>query len=205
LRRGLRGCDFLLSSHPRAAPAPPTPPAPQLREQRKQKNKMVGAVTAGVLALGMTFSYNSLNGERVQALEQRSNLQSVLQRRAELVPQLTKITEQGAAHEKALADRLARASEGLRSGDVATQLKANEELNQALTTLSESKGAQGAAVYRDLMAEVAGSENRINVARSRYNAAASRYNRAASSFPTSLVRPLVGMPAEMPFYESTAK
>lgn len=46
--------------------------------------------------------------------------------------------------------------------------------------------------------ELVGAENRIAVERQRYNQAATAYNSAARSFPRSLFRPLIGLPAELP-------
>ncbi len=50
----------------------------------------------------------------------------------------------------------------------------------------------------DKDAELVGSENRIRVEAQRYAEAAARYNEAARSFPAPLVRPLSGLPAEVP-------
>jgi len=172
----------------------------QARVQRAARNRLIAGITAAVLALFLFFSYNGLNGQRLAAVQARSNLQATFQRRADVVPQLAKLTREGAAREAELAERLAAAQAGLRSNDLAAQTQANAELNRILA--ESSPQLRSTPLYQDLMAEVAGSENRINVARQRYNEAATRYNGAASSFPTNLARPLFGFPKELPLFEA---
>jgi LemA protein len=54
-----------------------------------------------------------------------------------------------------------------------------------------------------LQDEMAGTENRITVARRRYNEAVAAYNQKAGSFPTALARSLLGFPASKPYFRAT--
>lgn len=173
----------------------------RLRAQRQSRMRTIGAVVAAVLALFLMFSYNSLNSARLGAVQSRANLQSVLQRRADVLPNVARVTREGAATERELVDRIARAREGLRSSDLATQLKANAEISQILALAESNPQFRSSELYQSLIDEIAGSENRINVARQRYNEAATRYNERAQSFPTNLARPLFGMPGELPYFQ----
>ena len=98
-------------------------------------------------------------------------------------------------------DRLARAREGLRSPDLGTQAQANDELQRLIVLVESNPQFRSTALYQSQMAQLEGTENRINVGRQRYNDAATRYNRAAQSFPSNLVRPLFGLPPELPLLQ----
>ncbi|MGV3723538.1 MAG: hypothetical protein ACO1SX_21795, partial [Actinomycetota bacterium] len=56
--------------------------------QRKRTQAIIGAVAAAVLALVLLFSYGSLNTHQSAVEKARANLQSTLQRRADVVTQL---------------------------------------------------------------------------------------------------------------------
>src|SRR5438034_1110921 len=86
---------------------------------------------------------------------------------AAVVRRVAQVAREGAANERALVDRLAQAREGLRSGDLNRQLQANAELNRVLALAESNPQFRSTDLYANLMAEVEGSENRINVARQR--------------------------------------
>lgn len=50
--------------------------------------------------------------------------------------------------------------------------------------------------------EMSGAENRISVERKRYNEAVQNYNRTAGAFPVVLFRPLLGFPAQKPYFQA---
>jgi LemA protein len=170
--------------------------------RRQRLARGIGAGVAGVLALFLIVSYNSLNTARQAALTARADLQAALQRRADVVPLVEQIAREGAANERAVVDRLAQTQQGLRSSDLNTQLRADAEFKKLVTQAGSSPQARPTELYRDLMAQIEGTENRINVARQRYNGAASNYNRLAQSFPTALGRAIFGLPAELPLFEA---
>lgn len=166
--------------------------------QRRSLIRMVSAAVAGVLALFLIFTYNGLNAQRLAVQQARGNLQAALQRRADLVPQVVRAAREGSEKERQFATDLTRAREGLQAKDVDRQMQANVELNQLLA----SPQFRSSELYRGVMDDIAGSENRINVARQDYNAAATRYNQAAGSFPSNLARPLFGLPAHVATFEA---
>jgi LemA protein len=171
-----------------------------VRQQRQSFAKMAATAAAIILALFLTFSYNALNGGRAAALRAKSDLQAVLQRRADLVPQVASMAREGVAAEKGLHNDLERVRADLQSGNLPRQLQADQELRELLK--SDRTVLHSPELYRDLLTQIEGSENRISVARQRYSAAAQRYNETAQGLPTKLVRPLFGFPAEMPYFEA---
>lgn len=173
-----------------------------LQAQARRTRAIAAAVAAAVLALTLLFSYSSLSSSRLAADQARANLQSTLQRRADLIPQLVPMVRESAANEQKLVREINSVAERLRSGDVGSQLDANADLRNLLMKVEGSSGFSSTESYRDLMAEISGSENRINVARTRYNQAVTDYNRTAHSFPVGLVRPLLGFPGSLPLFEA---
>jgi len=170
-------------------------------EQRKRRAtfRLVAVAAAVLLCFWLGLSYNGLSARSQAAGAARANLQATLQRRADLLPNLARLAREGAAAERALLDRIAVARERLQSGDPARQLEGSAEVGR----IAGEAGPQlrSSTAYRDLLAQVEGSENRINVARQRYNRAAEAYNRAAQSFPNNLARPLFGLPGQLSYYE----
>jgi LemA protein len=173
----------------------------QSRQHRTRMLKITGAITAALLALILLFGYSSLNASRHAVAQAQANLQSTLERRADVVGKLEPLVKASAANEQRLVGEINQVAGQLRSSDVQAQLAANEAL-RGLLAKAEGGGQLGSETYRDLMAEISGSENRINVARTRYISAATDYNRTATSFPTNLVRPLLGFPGTVPLLDT---
>lgn len=82
-------------------------------------------------------------------------------------------------------------------GSLNTQYSAVEKARANVETALQRREALANPLAEE------GTENRIAVAMSRYNEAAANYNRTARSFPTVLVRPLLGFPGQIPPYEAT--
>lgn len=173
--------------------------------QTRRTQVIIAAVAALILALTLLFSYSSLSSGRLAAEQARANLQSTLQRRADVIPQLVPMVRESAANEQRLVGEINSVAERLRSTDVNAQLEANDAFRDLLTKSGSNSAFRSSEAYRDLMAEIAGSENRINVARTRYNAAVTDYNRTAQGFPAGLFRPLLGFPGSMPLFESKGR
>jgi LemA protein len=85
-----------------------------------------------------------------------------------------------------------------------------QEFQQAQGQLSQALGRllmvtenyptlQANQAFRGLQAELAGTENRINVARDRFNGAVNTYNTKVRSFPTNIFAGIMGFRARPPF------
>lgn len=129
------------------------------------------------------------------------------QRRADLIPNLVNVVKGYAAHEKEVLTQIAqaRASVGsiqatpeLVNDEVAFKkyLAAQGEMTSALSRLlvvSENYPQLKAdASFRDLQAQLEGTENRITVARNRYIAAVKDYNIIVRTFPSNLTAMVFG-------------
>ncbi len=167
----------------------------------------VVVVIAIVLGLMLMGSYNSLVGLRQGVDAQWANVESAYQRRADLIPNLV-ATVQGAANfERSTLEAIvnARASVGSAqpgpgiTNDPAAfarwqqgQDQLSGALSRLLVVVERYPDLKANANFRDLQAQLEGTENRINVERNRYNEQAQAYNTARQRFPTVLVANLMG-------------
>ncbi len=147
-----------------------------------------------------------------------AEVQNQYQRRADLVPNLVKTVKGAANFEKETLSAVveARAKVGQIKVDqgmidnperLAQFQKAQGELGSALSRLmvvaERYPELKATDAFRDLQAQLEGTENRIAVARNRYIEAVSSYNQVVLHFPSSLGASLRGM-EERPTFEATA-
>jgi LemA protein len=167
------------------------------------------AVLVVVLIVGLSLAatYNSLNQKNQAVLAQWSQVENVYQRRADLIPNLV-ATVQGAANfEKSTLQAVVEARSKVSSIQATPELvndprafakfeAAQGQLTSALSRLMvvverypELRATQN---FRDLQAQLEGTENRIAVERMRFNESAQDYNTKLHSFPTNMVAGMFG-------------
>src|SRR2546426_9739028 len=182
---------------------------------------ILAAIVLFVVVLGgaVAGTYNSLVQLDQAVQSQGAQVQNVYQRRTDLIPNLVN-TVKGAANfeqQTLTAVTEARAKVGqVTSGaleNIARDPQAFQRFEQAQAGLSsalsrlmvvaerypELKATQN---FRDLQAELAGTENRIAVERMRFNEAVQAYNTAVKRFPTVLVAGTFGFQSK-PYFRST--
>ncbi len=157
----------------------------------KKKGLLIVIVVVIVLAVFVIGSYNGLVTGREAVSTAQANIDTTLQRRADLIPNLVASVKSFAAHETEVFDKVLAARERLMSaGGIGEKAEADAELTRALGGLNlvveNYPELKSDATYISLMDELAGSENRIAVARKDYNDAAQRYNNRIISFPSNL-------------------
>ncbi len=174
---------------------------------------LVGVVL--VLGLAMAGSYNSLVKLDENVKNKWGQVENVYQRRADLVPNLVETVKGAAAFEKdtftAVTEARAKVGQvnlGNQVPDAQQMQKfqaAQDGLGSALSRLlvvvekyPELKATQN---FRDLQAQLEGTENRIAVERKRFNDAAQEYNTARRRFPTVFLAPILGF-AERPYFQA---
>lgn len=164
------------------------------------------------LLSGCGYNQIQINDEAVTA--SWSEVLNQYKRRADLVPNLVSIVQGYAAHEKDVLTRVTEARAGVGSLKATPELvndeaafakfqKAQSELSSALGRLlvvSENYPQLKAdANFRDLQAQVEGTENRITVARNRYIKAVQDYNISVRTFPNNLTAMAMGWKAKANF------
>ena len=142
---------------------------------------------------------------------QYSQIETALQRRNDLIPNLVATVQGYADHEEevftAVAEARAKLAGGLASGNIGEISEASTALDSALGRLlaiSESYPELKANEnFRALQDELAGTENRISVARQYYNEAVKSYNTTIQRFPANLIAGSSGY-YPVPYFEASA-
>ncbi|CAN5580962.1 LemA family protein [soil metagenome] len=182
--------------------------------------RSLGAVCIGLaVVFGMTGcgSYNRLITLDQNVNKKWADVQSVYQRRADLIPNLVNTVQGAANFEKSTLTEVtnARASVGrvqldpTKAPTDAAQLQqfqqAQGQLGNALSRLllvSENyPQLRATEAFQNLQAQLEGTENRISVERNNFNGAVQEYNTAMQRFPTNMLNKMFGF-KERPFFTS---
>lgn len=150
-----------------------------------------------LLAVPLIGGYNSMAAARENVDTSFANIQSQLQRRLDLIPNLVETVKGYAAHEEEIFTHIADARAALAGAQTpAAMADADAALSGALSRLlvvvENYPTLQANQTFTGLMDELAGTENRIAVARNNYNAAAQAYNTMLVRFPRSLLAGIFG-------------
>src|SRR4026208_216102 len=165
---------------------------------------LMRTTTSAVLLLLLLLSgcgYNTIQSADEQTKAAWSEVLNQYQRRADLVPNLVETVRAFAKQEMDVLTRVTEARARVGSIPATPELVANPEaFPRAQQAQSELTGAlsrllvvaenypqlKSDANFRDLQAQLEGTENRITVARNRYIKAVESYNVTVRSFPTNL-------------------
>lgn len=159
----------------------------------------IGAVV--LLAVFWFFgTRNSLVSLKEDVEMQQSQIETTLQRRSDLIPNLVATVKGYANHEEEvfteIADARSKLAGSIESGDMKSISEANNALDSALDRLlaiSENyPDLKASEQFIALQDELAGTENRIAVARQHYNEKLNTYNTTVQRFPTSIVAGMSG-------------
>ena len=178
-------------------------------------HKLTLKLMAVLLLLNLSgCGYNSFQALDEESKASWSEVLNQYQRRADLVPNLVNVVKGYASHEKEVLTQVADARSKVGSIQVTEEVlndpeafakfqAAQGQLTSALSRLlavSENypnlKADQG---FRDLQAQLEGTENRVTVARNRYIATIKDYNIAVRSFPNNLTAMALGYKAKPTF------
>ena len=169
---------------------------------------IVLGLVALVLVAGVV-SYNRFVNQRNLIRNSWSNIDTELQRRYDLIPNLVETVKGYAAHERETLDAVVRARAGAvaATGSPASQAAAEGPLIGALRQLfavSEQYPALKANEnFLSLQHELAVTEDRLQAARRFYNANVQDYNRRVESFPSNVIASQFGFRQEQ-FFEIDA-
>ncbi len=145
--------------------------------------------------------YNTLQVKEEAVFKAWADIESSLQRRADLIPNLVEAVKGYAKHEqetleKVIAARSKATSVQLSPGDLSNpvamqQLQAAQggltsALSKLLLVVERYPDLKANQNFLDLQNQLEGTENRINVARQRYNAAVGDFNGSIRKFPANL-------------------
>jgi len=179
---------------------------------------LVGVVA--VSGLTCVSSYNRLVALDQAVSAQWSQVENVYQRRADLVPNLVETVKGAANFEKDTLTQVTQARAQVGQVAVGKDVindpqalrrfqQAQDQLSSALSRLlvvseryPELRATQN---FRDLQAQLEGTENRITVERQRFNEAAQAFNTKRNSFPTVMLAGFFGSRfAEKAYFQAQA-
>ena len=178
------------------------------------KNKgiiyVLGVLLAIILLGGCSVvgTYNGLVSEQTKVEQAQADVATALQRRSDLIGNLVESVKGQMNHETEVFTKIAEARAKIGNGSVTSKenQEAQGELSSAISRLisltenyPELKSNQN---VEQLMTELAGSENRIFVARKDYNKVATEYNQKLRSFPAVLFANMMNFKEAETFKES---
>ena len=159
------------------------------------------AIVVGLMAMGM---YNGVVAKDEACNKAWGNVESVLQRRFDLIPNLVNTVKGYAEHEQGILEEITRLrSQWGEATSTSEKVEAASGLEGALSRLMvvvenypDLKANQNFVALQD---ELAGTENRINVERQRFNESVQAYNVTIRQMPTASVARLAGFVPRTPF------
>lgn len=168
------------------------------------KNGSKALIVVAVVVLLFVFWFfgtrNSLVSLKEDVEMQQSQIETTLQRRSDLIPNLVETVKGYTTHEEdvftEIADARSNLAGSIKSGNIQSINEASNVLDSALGRLlaiSESyPDLKASEQFIALQDELAGTENRIAVARQYYNEKVRTYNTAVQRFPTSIIAGMSG-------------
>jgi LemA protein len=165
-------------------------------------------------------SYNDLNAKQQNVKAKWSNVESSLQRRADLIPNLVETAKMAGVQEQEVFGQIADARSRLLNATKAQPESSDgdktPEQKQAVIDANNSFGGtigrllslqenypvlRSNEAFMKVQDELSGTENRINTARIDYTDAVNAYNTLRNSFPAVITAGLLGF-KEQPYFEA---
>ncbi len=165
-----------------------------------KKGTIIGIVIAAIVILMVIIfasTYNGLVNKQEEVEGKYADISVQLERRADLIPNLVNTVKGYASHEEKVIDNITTARENLiDSKSIEEKANANQELTNALNALAvvveNYPDLKANTNFINLQDELAGTENRIAVARRDYNEAVKNYNKTIKSFPKNIIASMFG-------------
>lgn len=183
---------------------------------------ILGVLLALALLIGgvMVGKYNGLTTSRNNVDQQWSQVENQLQRRADLIPNIVGTVKGIAKQEQDVFVKIAEARSQLLavpSGDIPGKMAADAKLTQTmrdggllgsggrfLNIVEQYPQLKSDQNFMKLQDELAGTENRLTVARKDYNESVTAYNNSRQTFPTVLIAGMLGF-QDKPLFKADAE
>ena len=187
----------------------------------EDESRFVKIITGGLLAFAATFAimlliivgifmstYNNLVSLQVDVSLAETNLETMIKKRLEIVPNFVSTVEEYTEHEEEIFDDITSAreelSESLKDGELSKISNSNENLTIKLNNLialveNNLPELKSSSQYIDLMEQLENSVNRISVAGAKYNESVSIYNREITHIPGTILASIFGFVEEESF------
>lgn len=182
-----------------------------------KKSTIIIIAVLAMVAIWAVSGYNGLVKMDESVSTAWSNVENQYQRRADLIPNLVNTVKGYAAHEKETFQAVTEAR------TKATQMSVNmDDLTpEKMLEYQQAQGEVGAALsrllaiteaypdlkanenFKELQAQLEGTENRISVERNKFNEVARSYNTAIRTFPKTIIASMFGFD-KRPYFEAEA-
>lgn len=175
----------------------------------KKTNIILIAIIAIIVILGLILasSYNQIVAKSEEVDNKLATIDTYLQRRADLIPNLVNTVKGYTQHEEQIVNSITEARQKMvNAKSISEKAEANDQLTSALNNLNvivenypDLKASQN---FLSLQDELSGTENRIATARRDYNEAIKDYNLKIKKFPTKMIASMFGYEAKEYFQAS---
>jgi LemA protein len=176
-------------------------------EKRMRKALQV-AVLALIAVTVSGCSYNKFTTQEEAIKGSWGEVQNQIQRRNDLIPNLVETVKGYAAHEEGVFKEIADARARLLAAKspeetIAAANQQSSALGRLLAVVENYPNLKANEQFNRLMDELAGTENRLTVARMRYNERIQEFNTTRRRFPSNVTAKMFGF-KEYPYYEAPA-
>ena len=172
----------------------------------KKSSVIIVLIVAAIVVVWGITGYNGLVGMDEGVQTKWADVETQYQRRADLIPNLVNTVKGYAAHEsetlQAVVEARAKATSvnidpsNMSAEQIANFQKAQDGVSSALgrllVTVEKYPDLKANENFKELQAQLEGTENRISVARRDYNEAARKYNTTLRSFPKNILAGMFG-------------
>ena len=172
----------------------------------KKSSVIIVLIVAAIVVVWGITGYNGLVGMDEGVQTKWADVETQYQRRADLIPNLVNTVKGYATHEsetlQAVVEARAKATSvnidptNMSAEQIANFQKAQDGISSALgrllVTVEKYPDLKANENFRELQAQLEGTENRISVARRDYNEAARKYNTTLRSFPKNILAGIFG-------------
>lgn len=180
-----------------------------------KKTWIIVIAVIAVIAIYFTSTYNSMVAQEEAVSTAWSNVENQYQRRSDLIPNLVNTVKGYAAHEKETFDAVVSA----RAKATQTTVSIDDLTPEKMQAYQRAQGEVGSALsrllavtenypelkanenFKELQAQLEGTENRIGVERRKFNETARGYNTAIRKFPHNIVAGMFGF-EKHPYFEA---
>jgi LemA protein len=165
------------------------------------------ALAVGAVGFGMV-TYNRLVRLHEQVPAAWAQVENVLQRRNDLIPNLVETVKGYAKHEQSVFGDISKALQYFnRATTIEDKIDANNTITGLLSRIMaislQYPNLKANENFNRLQDELSGTENRIAVERMRFNETVQAYNSVVKTFPTNLVARIGGFVPSEAYFKAT--
>ena len=164
---------------------------------------VIGSIIALIFIIFMSYrgNFNKANDYQKDVDKAWGNVQSSYQRRADLIPQLVATVKGAAENERGILTTVTQARAGIVNAKTPEDMdimgkKINTAINLAFEAYPQIRSTEN---FKDLQAQLEGTENRINYARDEYNDKVGIYNSHITGFLNEMLLNKTRFPAKESF------